>query len=245
MSLSFSSRLFVKTAVMLGLFFGLTSSGLHAETRTLTDKQGRSLRAEVISVADDTVTIKREDGQTFTLSLATLSDDDQQSLKEWAKKQAALIPAGGVELQVSRGKFETKKKDDGGIILSEEQWGYTVTLLNHTRKALTGTRVEYILFVKPDSEPGKDATAVPLKQKAGDKKIDALGAQDSVNFRTDSITIYKQQLKPGWVWGKTGNNAAIRDTLYGVWLRAYVGDQLVGEFCSPEGLSKTEKWTAR
>ena len=240
-----SFRRLAKLVVFTSLFLGFGAPGLHAEMHTFTDTQGRSLKAELISVDDDKVTIKREDGQTFALSLATLSDDDRQFVKDWAKQQAALIPAGSFEIQISRGKFDTKKKDEGGVIVSEEQWGYTVTLVNHTAKSFPGARVDYVLFVKPDNEPGKDSSVAPLKQKPGSKKIDVIGVRDSVNFRTDAITIYKQQLKAGFIWAKTGTNSAIKDTLYGVWLRAYVGDQLVDEVCSPEGLSKTEKWSGK
>lgn len=216
---------------------------IQAETHTLTDQQGRTLQADIVSVDGNQVTIRRDDGQTFTLSLSSLSEADQKWLKDWAAKQDARIPQGGIELQISRGKFDSKKKDDGGgIVVSEEQWGYSVILLNHTNKPLTGLRVEYILFVKPDSEPGKDSTASALKQRAGANKIEFLAPHTNATFRTDTISIYKQQLKSGYYWTKTGNNAAIRDTLYGVWLRAYVGDQLVDEVCAPETLSKTEKW---
>jgi hypothetical protein len=214
-----------------------------AEMRTLTDQQGRTLQADIVSVDGNQVTIRRDDGQTFTLSLNTLSEADQKWLKDWASKQDARIPQGGIELQISRGKFDSKKKDDGGgIVLSEEQWGYSVIVLNHTSKQLTGLRVEYILFVKPDNEPGKDSTASALKQRVGSNKVDFLAPHTNATFRTETISISKQQLKPGYYWTKTGNNAAIRDTLYGVWLRAYVGDQLVDEVCNPETLLKTEKW---
>ncbi len=245
-----SSRLpivrFAKIALIgMALGFLVLPTVLKAEMRTLTDKQGRSLKAEVVSVDGDKVTIKREDGQTFALSLASLGDDDQKSLQEWAKKQAALIPAGGVELQISRGKFDTKNKDKGAIIFSEEQWGYSVNLLNRTGKVLNGMHVDYILFVKPDLEPGKSSTIVPLKQKPGSKKFDTVGAFESANFRTDPIIVYKQQLKAGYVWTKTGNSIAMEDTLYGVWLRVYVGDQMVTEAYSPATLSQTEKWPGK
>ncbi len=240
-----SPRFLAGLVIGMGLYLGAGALDVHAEMRTLTDKQGRSLKAEVVSVADDKVTIRREDGQTFILSLASLSDDDQQFLKDWAKAQAALIPAGGVELQISRGKFDTKKSDEVGMVISHEQWGYTATLFNHTNKPLTGARVDYILFVKTDSEPGKDSTVAPLKQKPGSKMIDVIAGRDRVIFRTDSITLQKQQLKPGYIWSKTRNSEPIKDTLYGVWLRVYVGDQLVEEICNPASLSTTEKWTAR
>jgi hypothetical protein len=72
----------------------LTPAG--AQVQTLTDQQGRVLKAQVLAVDDGKVKIKREDGQTFELPLATLSGETQKSLKVWAEKAASEIPAGAV-----------------------------------------------------------------------------------------------------------------------------------------------------
>lgn len=215
---------------------------LRAELQTLTDNQGRSIQADVLSVDNDKVKIKRADsGQTFELPLSSLSDDTQKSLRKWAVKAASEIPAGAIVLELSRGVFDSSKQEEVGMTITEEKWGYSVTVSNRAGKPVSGLRFEYVLFVKPDNEPGKDSKASPLKRSKASATCEPLAIGAKTTFRTDSIKIYKQKLKPGYIWGKTGNAEAIRDTLHGIWIKAYVGDQLVAEICNPESLAKTEK----
>jgi len=63
-------------------FLGLTG-GAHA--RLWTSNDGKTLEAEWVSAAQDQVTLKRPDGQVFTLPLSRLSAADQT----WVKQQAA------------------------------------------------------------------------------------------------------------------------------------------------------------
>lgn len=233
---------FLPLAVFL---VGLASSlpSLRAEMRTLTDTQGRTLQAELVSSDGDNVTIKRDDGQTFTIPLSTLSESDRAAIKTWADKQASLIPAGSVQLQASRLVFDsTKKSPATGEILTTEHWGYGVMVQNRTSKAITGLRMDCILFVKPGLNPGQTTTA-PLRQVASSKKVDAIPAYGTIQLHTNSITVLRVDLAPGFIWAKTGNSLPVADELHGVWLRFYKDDQLVAETCSPEGLSKTQTWT--
>lgn len=212
-----------------------------AETFTLTDKQGRSIKADVISVADNQVKIKRDDGQTFDLAINTLSEDDQKKLKDWAAKDATRIPASALKIELNRGVFKTDKKDKDGMTLTQEKWGYNITVTNQSAKPIPTLTLKYVLFVKPDLGPGKDDENPKLKRSIGTADIAGIQPLSKVELRTDSIDIYKQKLKPGYVWRGAGGTEMIRDTLCGVWLRVYAGDELVSETCVPESLMKTEK----
>jgi hypothetical protein len=68
------------------LFFfclSISSAGrLLAEVRQFTDANGRVLQGELVAVNGDSVTIKREDGQAFTLKTATFSAADQAYFKQ-------------------------------------------------------------------------------------------------------------------------------------------------------------------
>lgn len=215
---------------------------LRAEVQTLTDSQGRSIKADVLSVENEKVKIKRVDsGQTFELQLSALSEESQRSLREWAAKAAAEIPAGAITVELSRGVFGSSKREDISTITTEEKWGYSVTVSNRSPKPVGNLKFDYVLFVKPDMEPGKDARASALKRSTGSSTLAQVAIGSKTVFRTDSIKIYKQRLKPGWIWGKTGNTEMIRDTLHGIWIKAYAGDQLIAEICTPDGLMKTEK----
>jgi hypothetical protein len=227
------------TTALAGIALSLAS--LHSEIQTLTDKQGRSIKADVLSVENEKVKIKRDDGQTFELPLASLDGDTQRSLKEWAAKAASQIPAGAITIELSRGVFDSTKRDEIGIITTEENWGYNLTASNRSSKPINNLKFDYVLFVKPDYEPGKDENASKLKRATGSHSIDQLTGGTKSAFRTKGIKIYKQKLQPGYVWSKTRNTEMIRDTLHGVWIKAYAGGQLVAEICSPESLTKTEK----
>ncbi len=74
----------------------LLAMALHAEVRVFTSAAGTTLRGELVSVHDDTVTIKKEDGQTLTLKAAAFSRVDQA----WLQSQASAVtaPAGGSDL---------------------------------------------------------------------------------------------------------------------------------------------------
>jgi hypothetical protein len=58
-----------------------TSSLPAEEWRDFTNTGGVTIRAKVVSLEGDEVTIQREDGQRFTIPIATLSSDDQAYLK--------------------------------------------------------------------------------------------------------------------------------------------------------------------
>ncbi|HRH97844.1 MAG TPA: hypothetical protein PLB55_18030 [Prosthecobacter sp.] len=59
-----------------------TALVLAAEVRNFTDSSGRVLRGELMAVSADSVTIKREDGQSFTLKAASFSAADQAYFKQ-------------------------------------------------------------------------------------------------------------------------------------------------------------------
>lgn len=60
----------------------LPMTGLAAEIRVFTDKTGRTLKAEFVAMKGNIVTLKREDGQIFTMSLGNFSETDSQYLRQ-------------------------------------------------------------------------------------------------------------------------------------------------------------------
>lgn len=60
----------------------LTASLTFAETRTWTSTDGRSLEGSLQSANETEVTVRREDGRTFPIPLASLSQEDQDYVKQ-------------------------------------------------------------------------------------------------------------------------------------------------------------------
>lgn len=78
-------QLFLSSVIALAIF----SNNAFATVRTWTDRKGRPLNAEMISKTKDEVTLKRDDGKTFTLKINLLSDKDQKFIAEWKPKNDA------------------------------------------------------------------------------------------------------------------------------------------------------------
>ncbi|CAM3093758.1 hypothetical protein [Rariglobus hedericola] len=229
----------------------LTAFTAHAESFTLNDKQGRSIKADVIEVTGDQVKIKRDDGQTFNVSLSTLAADDQTKLKAWAEKESKKsLPPGALQVELSRGNFKTIKVDSdvtlvGGEIVkngrttTEEKWGYAVTIINKTSKPIDNLRTEYRLFATVDNVHVKEKEG--LKKKAYQSQIENIPELGRTVFRTETISALKMKYNGNIVSAKTGDSNS-RETLTGIWMRIYLGDELVYEAAMPEKLRTTEKW---
>jgi len=227
-------------------FASLPALPLSAEVRTLTDTQGRKIEADVLSVENDTVKIKRSDGQEFDLPLANLIPEDRKALKAWAAKNPPKLPPVRFDVNLSRVRISVEKDESsgGGSIISREKWGYTLDLANRGPRELKNLRAEYILFVKQDDFPGqpKGERSDDLKRKKYKQELEPLLVHETRAVRTEPIETFRQKLAPGWVWGGAGGNKPIRDTLHGIWLRVYDGDQLIHESSTPETLMTREKW---
>lgn len=236
----------------------MTAVPMRAEMRTLTDTQGRSIKADVISVENGIAKVKREDGLTFDLALNQLSEADQKDLLEWARKQALLIPAGSIDTIFGRAKFKSTKlstenvmrpsteggRDEiaGTITTTGEDWGYSVTLTNRLSKPLANVRIEYQLFVKPTSTTGNTAKGTGFVRTSGRNVIAAIDSHDKAMFKTTTIRALKTELSGDVKWARTGSTSPVKDTLYGIWARIYVGDQLVSEVSTPDTLATKETW---
>ena len=76
---------------LLGVMSVMTVRG--EEVRVFTDNQGRIFRGSLESVNGQFVTIKREDGQTFTLKASNFSPVDVNYFKQHGLKDEAPAPA--------------------------------------------------------------------------------------------------------------------------------------------------------
>jgi hypothetical protein len=227
------------------------------DARTLTAADGRKIEAEVVGFeGTEKVTIKRADtGQTFTLPISTFSTEDQGALlaeAAEAAKNPPPLPPNAITVELSRAKFDSRRKkqdvslENGdvrkdGVTITEEDWGFSVTLRNTTAKPIEGLRGEYILFVKMDRPGEKLPGDGRLKRVLKRLDFDPVPVGGRVTSRTEAITARKTELAPGIVWSGT-DDSKTRDTLHGIWLRIYRGDTLVHESASPGTLATEEKW---
>ncbi|SKA86531.1 SLA1 homology domain 1, SHD1 [Prosthecobacter debontii] len=95
------------------------AQALGDEPRVFTDQAGRSITAEVVSVQDGHVTLKRADGQSFTIPIDTLSEADVKFLKarsspEIPRQGPTPAPLNSVVIEsLIDGPSELRVKKDG------------------------------------------------------------------------------------------------------------------------------------
>lgn len=81
------------------------------EARTFTDTQNRTIEAELVSVREDEITIRRSDRRLFTIPISQLSEADQAYIKEYERANEAPQVSSLV------GADEERLNDDFGIPL--------------------------------------------------------------------------------------------------------------------------------
>ncbi len=132
---------------------------------------------------------------------------------------------------------DSKAQDKKGVSVKDEKWSYAVTVVNKSFKDVPGFQIKYVVFSKPDNagkavKPGQ----VDLERHAGTATIGALRNNDQTTFYTEPVELRTVQLDSGWEW-KSGSDTYARGALRGIWIRVYIGDQLVAEFKNPANLA--------
>jgi hypothetical protein len=88
----------------------------NAEIRTFTNKDGKPLKAEVVSKTDSHVKLKTptaKGGKIYTIVITTLSEKDQEFVKNWKNEGADTKDLANVDLEaVMKAKGYTKVEFD-------------------------------------------------------------------------------------------------------------------------------------
>jgi len=223
----------------------LQAARLPAATTDLhdfTDQQGRTLKAEIINVIGQEVSLQRADGENFKVKISIFSSADQDFIRQWALKEAADAKGDALTFvaRLDGSNNTTAQTSDQTI----QRWlaGFKVTLTNQSSMELQKLRVDYQLF-KHAAVPGAaDPSTDPITRTAGTYTFDLVPPNGDQTFITVKIPLSSYTLNPGYTWASNANRS-VSDDLLGVWLRVYADNgDLIQEWCSRPSLMKTEKW---
>jgi hypothetical protein len=213
-----------------------------ADLHDFTDQQGRTLKAEIINVIGQEVSLQRADGENFKVKISIFSSADQDFIRQWALKEAADAKGDALTFvaRPADSNNTTAQSSDQTI----QRWlsGFKVTLTNQSSMELQKLRVDYQLF-KQEAVPGAaDPSTNPITRTAGTLTLDLVPANGDQTFITTKIPLSSYTLNPGYSWA-TGANRSVTDELLGVWLRVYADNgDLIEEWSSRPSLMKTQKW---
>ena len=219
--------------------------------RTLTARDGRTMEAEILSYKGETLRVRRADsGQTFTLPLSGLSDDDQRDLREFMRQNPDLretVPATSFRVEYGKGRADTAHSDGDYYDTKIENWGYIFTITNQGTTPIEGLRLDYQLYARRDPDrTGASSSGgnTALERKSGSLPLPVVPVHGKISVRTDTIACRTDKLDGNSYWvTEKGRTNRIRDKeLHGVWYRVCDGDKVIQEASSPVSLVNTERW---
>lgn len=162
-----------------------TIFGMPAQALVITDKEGRSIKAEILVFADDTITVRREDGKIFEMRLDSLSEGSLKEIATLKKLDARkelpvekTISFENVEIKVYLPKGEYNLPEDRaaiGNIHSDHGW----------------------ICIRPNSKPGgidrcKEMAEARLKEFLGRlRPTERKEAEKAAKISEVSYGIYK------------------------------------------------------
>ncbi|MBC2601978.1 SHD1 domain-containing protein [Puniceicoccus vermicola] len=116
------------------------------DARTFTDTQNRTLEAEVVSVQERSITIRRSDGRRFTIPISQLSDEDQAYIEEYKRQKRAAEPSAleGPDVKQLNDSFGVPLF--GETVLWEESAKAIAKRLNWPRESQTESLSSYRLY---------------------------------------------------------------------------------------------------
>lgn len=163
--------------IHLALLAMTTSPGRSAE-RTFTDTSGRTLVAELKSVDEDKITIRRSDGRVFTLALEKLSAEDRAHVQEWSRNRSAE-------------QAEQDAREKAALLAVERRKNIAEFCIRHRREQVGNgecwTLADDAFLSSGATRPGDDPR---VWGRLVDYAKEPIEPGDIVEFRNASITGY-------------------------------------------------------
>jgi len=143
-----------------------------------------------------------------------------------------------VQISVTTTKLDEKRQSSISQTLRTKEIAYKVTVTNKTFKTLQDVKIKYMVIF---NEGGRIGAPGGKKVEMGVETIANLPSNSPTTILTKSLTLTKESMNDGWVAGDTTARVA-EDKIDGIWFRAYIGDELIGEFFNPSSIPKKNEW---
>ena len=212
------------------------------EFHNFQNNEGKSVRAVLVAVDGNSVSLKREDGRVIRCDTTIFSPLDQEYIKNWAGANKAATDSQIRVCKITKVCKDRSKRLEGAVDVSYQTLCYKVELENKAFLPVTGLEAEYRLYKlkgKVDADAGreKDAglkTSGGYTYRQGSYSIGDIARLGRASFETESLAIMKSNLLPGWYY-PDGRDDKGADDLKGIWLRVMQGGKLVFEYKTVKG----------
>ncbi len=141
----------------LMLAFSTSSLTAKDQFRTFTAKDGKTVKASIVSLIGDSLKIKATNGRFFHVPVSKFVEDDQEYIKKWCEMQIKIGASTGPEPRIDIDVSAGKRNDNGPYYADHKQTiSSSVTIENRELKAnfenLKGTLLLFGKGVADSSE---------------------------------------------------------------------------------------------
>lgn len=205
---------------------GLLCLGISfAEPRAFTNKDGKTLEAELIGVEDGSAVLKLANRSKAKVPLDSLSKSDQEFVKTWWEENKNKVRESDVKLSIdklSKRMKEPKDDDKKGKDkkkVSKGEVRYSCVVNSYTRKDLSDITVDYTVYKRVSSR-GEEGSSTTTEEITGSTTIASLEGLGSASFETDAVVCEDMSQKGG-----KGPSSSKRESVIGVVVTLSVGGE--------------------
>ena len=233
----------MKTKIVFGVIFSVLAwiGTVSAEIRTFTSTNGKSMQASLVSHKGGKVTLKRADGQEFSVAPNMFSPEDQLFIKNWMDKTPETI-IYRVRVDAKKTKVSGTRVKTSYSYAKREQWAYDVEVTNASRDEASGLVVKYRVFFRNNISGSSSSSYYYLTNEGGSMQVASgtvkqpvpMGFNKSMAFQTKQVQIESYD---------TYYSTRRKDELLGVMVR--VEDptgNVVADWKSPTTAIRTFTW---
>lgn len=211
-------------SLLIGALLSIGAT-LHAETRTFTSPDGRTMQAEVTAATPDKVSLKLANGQIIVTEVSRFSEADQVFIAEWRKLNPETIKYD-FTANYTKEKGSSEKSRRGNVQLVTENWMCNLELTNKSGQTLEGLKVDYEIYYTltygPKPQPRKTT---------GTLQVPSIKSLEKVTLKTNAVSLESRKLDGGFYYGD-GTRSRTKDEIDGVYIKVSHNGKMVYDWTS-------------
>lgn len=193
-----------------GLFLAAFS---HAETRTFTNAEGKSIEAELVGLEDESALLKLANLSIAKVALTSLSKSDEAYVRAWWEENKDKVGSMDVRLTIDKNterierKSTTSGNSGGGqnnrnqppplvTKVQKDEVEYVCVLKSYVKKEISDITVNYTIYKRVITRD-KDGTKSDMVEIDGTASIKRLEAHGSATFDTQVVPVDNNSKKGG------------------------------------------------
>lgn len=189
-----------------------SAASLHAEPRTFTSPDGRTLQGEVLSATPDMVTLKLATGPSLTVPINKFSEADQAFITEWRKANPVTIKYD-FDASFTKEKTDSSKRSQRNTEITTDTWVCNLKLSNRSNHTLENVKVDYEIYYSQT-----EGNRVITRKMPGSAVIPSIKHLEQTLVPTKELKLETTKLEGGFYY-LDGSRSRQKDAIEGVTLK--------------------------